>query len=100
MSHAASNGHALTPAQRAGIYLKPAQAPPPGIKPTYIPQQLYPGSQALVHTLFAISTVVFLVRMYAQLRIYKKMSLEDYILALSWVSAQVKISNKITALTF
>jgi hypothetical protein len=67
----------LSPELREQILNQPAEATPPGVNPTFEPQVLFPAGEPLVQTLFAVSTVLFAVRMYAQACIHRKMILED-----------------------
>ncbi|OTB15834.1 hypothetical protein K445DRAFT_300598 [Daldinia sp. EC12] len=64
----------------------PAEAPPPGVVPNFEnPSRILSNAEAALHGLYALSTVMFFVKMYTQLRISRKLEREDYVLVLTWL---------------
>ncbi|KAK6958411.1 hypothetical protein Daesc_001211 [Daldinia eschscholtzii] len=64
----------------------PAEAPPPGVVPNFEnPSRILSNAEAALHGLYALSTVMFFIKMYTQLRISRKVEREDYVLILTWL---------------
>ena len=80
-------GVALSPEAREKMLSLPAEQPPPNVEPNFVnPSSMESSAERALHVLYALSTVMFLVKIYGQLRIVRKLGLEDYVLILAWVS--------------
>ncbi|GAW24965.1 hypothetical protein ANO14919_145620 [Xylariales sp. No.14919] len=76
----------LTPEARKALQALPAEAPPPNVMPNFEhPWSMRESAEGALHSLLAISTILFILKMYAQVRITRKLSPEDYVLALAWL---------------
>ncbi|KAK7937185.1 uncharacterized protein PG986_014053 [Apiospora aurea] len=76
----------LSPAAREKMLNLPASPPPPGVQPNFVnPDSVAFSAQCALHGLHALSTIVFFIKMYAQIWIDRQMGLENYVLALAWV---------------
>lgn len=65
----------------------PAAEPPAGVTANFVdPWSMAYSAECALHTLYAVSTLMFFIKMYAQIRIERKMGPEDYVLAVAWVS--------------
>lgn len=65
----------------------PALAAPSGVTPNFDgPDSAFHFTFPLLLVSFAISNVMFGMKMYVQLRVVRKMRMEDYMLIIGWVS--------------
>jgi hypothetical protein len=65
----------------------PAQRPPPGVRPNLDdPWSVKHSAEVALCALFALSSLVFIVHVFTQLRIARKFNREDWLLSLTWVS--------------
>jgi hypothetical protein len=66
---------------------RPAEPPPPGVQSNFDnPNNMKLAGEVCLHTTFAICTLVFAIHMFTQLRIARKLRVEDWLLLLTWVS--------------
>lgn len=80
-------GVPLSPEAREKMLGLPAEQPPPNVEPNFgNPWSMEFSADRALHVLYALSTVMFLIKMYGQLRIVRKFGVEDYVLVLAWVS--------------
>lgn len=76
----------LSPEGREKMLNSPAAHPPPGVEPNFDnPWSMATSAEAALHCLYALSTVIFFIKMYGTVRIERKMRIEDYVLATAWV---------------
>jgi hypothetical protein len=69
------------------MYNLPASPPPPNVEPNFVnPSSMAFSAEAALHSLYAMATIIFFVKIYTQLRIDRKMDPENYALSLAWVS--------------
>lgn len=77
----------LSPEAREKMLNLPAAHPPPGVEPNFDnPASMGTSAEAALHCLYALSTIIFFIKMYGTVRIERKMCIEDYVLAMAWVS--------------
>ncbi|KAI1804891.1 hypothetical protein F4811DRAFT_518068 [Daldinia bambusicola] len=71
---------------REEMYDLPAEEPPPGVEANFEnPSSMLKSAEGALHGMYALSTIIFFIKMYTQLRISRKMEREDYVLALTWL---------------
>ncbi|KAH9900374.1 hypothetical protein F4778DRAFT_738671 [Xylariomycetidae sp. FL2044] len=81
-----ASGIPLSPEAREKMLNHPAEPPPVNVEAKFEnPWSMAYSAEVTLHTLYALSTVVFLVKMYAQIRIERKLGPEDYTLVVSWL---------------
>ncbi|XXG96265.1 hypothetical protein Hte_002546 [Hypoxylon texense] len=79
-------GVPLSPEAREKMLGLPAQQPPPNIALNFEnPWSMESSAEKALHILLALSTVMFLVKIYRQLLILHKFGLEDCVLVLAWL---------------
>lgn len=77
----------LPPEIREKMLNSPAAKPPPGVEPNFDnPSSMAFSAEAALHGLYALSTIIFFIKIYGPLRIERRMCPEDYVLTLAWVS--------------
>lgn len=77
----------LPPEIREKMLNSPAAKPPPGVEPNFDnPSSMAFSAEATLHGLYALSTIIFFIKIYGPLRIERRMCPEDYVLTLAWVS--------------
>lgn len=77
----------MSPEDREAFLSSPASTPPLGVKANFEnAENAFHFAFPLFVGVFVLSNLVFGMKMYVQLRIVRRMHLEDYLLGLGWVS--------------
>ncbi|KAI1813012.1 hypothetical protein GGS20DRAFT_555431 [Poronia punctata] len=76
----------MSPESRERLLDMPAAAPPPGVVPDFDhPWSLEWHAEVTLHCLYSLATVLFFTKVFVQLRIVRKLTVEDYVLAVAWL---------------
>jgi hypothetical protein len=76
----------LSPEARERMRAHPAAQPPPGVEPNFVdPWSMESSGVGALHGLYALSTLMVILKLSTQLGIVRKMLLEDYFLILAWL---------------
>lgn len=81
---------AKAPPTREQILNSPAQHAPPGVTADLVhPWSMKSSAEGTIISLYILTTIVVLIRVYAQRRVARRFLLEDYVVVLTWVRANL-----------
>ncbi|KAK7908916.1 hypothetical protein PG985_014794 [Apiospora marii] len=76
----------LSPEAREKMLNLPASSPPPNVKPNFVnPSSVAFSAECALHGLYALSTIMFFIKAYAQVWIDRKKDLESCVVAVAWI---------------